>query len=168
MGYERIYVRKIRLTQDKQALVDDEDYERVNQYKWHYTNRGYAMNRGRRVNGKQTNSIYMHRLIMNPPNTLYVDHKNGDKLDNRKKNLRICTASQNQANRVLGKNSTNGYKGVYKVNRDTNIIHPWRAAIKQNNRWIWLGNYSTVKQAALAYNKAAKKYKGSFALLNDI
>lgn len=154
------------------TLVDDEDYEYLNQWKWgidkrKYTN--YAVRKGK--------SIQMHQVIMNTKKGEFVDHKNGFGLDNRKINLRKATRSQNQMNkrsfgtsRYLGVNlhKTKHFskrKGHYIID---NTSKPWRAAIKTNTKLIYLGIFKTEEEAALAYNEAAKKYHGEFARLNDI
>ena len=89
---------------------------------------------------------------------------NGNGLDNRKANLRICSNSQNQANRGVGKNNTSGFKGVWFDNR----VLRWRAAIQVLKKRIQLGKFDLKEDAARAYNKAATKYFGEFALLNRI
>jgi len=95
-------------------MVDDEDYEYINRWKWYIfkgTNTFYATRTLPRVNGKHLN-INMHRVILQTPDGMYVDHINGNGLDNRGVNLRNCTRSQNQHNRGKSRNNTSGYKGV--------------------------------------------------------
>ena len=86
-------MRRIELTQNKFALVDNEDYERLNGIKWYYSN-GYAVH-SLYKNGKFSGRLWMHRLIMNTPTGMEVDHKNGNGIDNRKSNLRNCNHFQN-------------------------------------------------------------------------
>lgn len=88
---------KIPLTKGAFALVDEEDFELVSQYKWHLNDMGYAVWRGI-IDGKKK-TIRMHRLIKNTPDELVTDHINHDRLDNRKSNLRICTQKENAKNR---------------------------------------------------------------------
>lgn len=88
-------MREIKLTQGKFALVDDEDYEKVNRHKWYYHKEGYARRNSSRHDGKQK-VLFMHNLIIDVPEGLYPDHRNGNGLDNRKENLRISTNAQNQ------------------------------------------------------------------------
>ncbi len=152
-------MKKILLPQGKYAIVDDEDFERVNQFKWHLAVKStYAATWIKRK------KILLHIFIMNPPIGMEVDHKNGDTLDNRKKNLRICTKKQNVTNQDIHKNNTSGYKGVslYK------LTNKWRAYICPNGKFISLGHFEDKRSAAKAYNKAAIKYFGEYAFLNQI
>ena len=161
-------MREIPLSQGKFAKVDDDDFQRISKYKWSYIN-GYAKRAQYREDGERR--LYgLHRFIMglSMESDLMVDHINGDKLDNRKENLRICTKGQNNNNHGpknrLGK-STSKYKGVsYK--KDT--VKKWRARIAVEGREINLGRFSSEIEAARAYNDAAIKYFGEYAWLNDI
>ena len=157
-------MKDIELTQGKVALVDDEDYEYLKQSKWYAHNQRdgecYAMG-GR---GK----IYMHRLIMGTPKGMYTDHINGNGLDNRKENLRVCTNAQNLMNRPKSKINTTGYKGVT-ISKYRDRINTYiRAQININGKNKFLGFHKTPELAAKAYNKAAIKYHGEFAQLNEI
>jgi hypothetical protein len=95
---------------------------------------------------------------------MQVDHINGNTLDNRKENLRICTQNQNGKNRLLNKNNVSGYKGV--TYKKANKL--WCAQIVVNYHKMYLGLFTTAEAAALAYNEAAKKYHGEFAKLNEV
>lgn len=89
-------MKKIKLTQGKYALVDDDDFEELNKYKWCYIGCGYAVRSvGKRLHQK---TVYMHRVIMNTPKGYETDHINHDRLDNRKCNLKVCTPCENQRN----------------------------------------------------------------------
>lgn len=150
--------KEIPLTQGKVALVDDEDYARVNSYKWHtqlYRGGCYAV---RQIKTAPVQQIYMHRFIMDAPNGLEIDHKNGNGLDNRRSNLRICTESDNRKNRKLNYNNVSGYKGVYWDKK----MRKWRAKIKVNRRTIHLGSFTTPESASLAYSHAANALFGKF------
>lgn len=154
--------RKIKLTQGKYTIVDADDYEWLSQYKWcaHKKGRGYFY--AERRNKHKTDSI--HRLVINVPKNMQVDHINGDTLDNRKENLRICSRWQNSRNRKKQKKpSSSKYKGVIWDGESR-----WRAKIVVNKRKINLGGYLTEEEAAIAYNVAAKKYHKKFAKLNEI
>lgn len=146
------------------ALVDDEDFERVSQFHWHEDDAGYA-----RTNvwkdGRKDSAPRMHRLVLGGVDTrLHVDHKNGNRLDNRKNNLRISTCSQNLMNRGPQANNSSGYKGViYDKTRDK-----WRAEICVEKKRKYLGRFSTPEEAALAYNAAAKELHGEYAFINQV
>lgn len=149
--------KEIKLTNGMVAIVDDEFYEKLSRYNWYYDGK-YARCI---IDGKNT---AMHHLVLKPPPGLQTDHINGNKLDNRKENLRNSTQSQNMANRRVFRNNTTGYKGVYREN----CTGKWRAIINKDGVSYSLGLFQNKHAAALAYNKAALKYFGEFALLNDI
>jgi HNH endonuclease len=144
------------------ALVDDEDYEFLKKFTWHarYCKRRnvYYASRAARV-GENGSTLSMHRLITLCPPGLVVDHINHNTLDNRKKNLRVCTHHQNTMNRKKGMKNTTGHTGVYK--RKERL--PWYATIGFNGKDIWLGSFATKKQAIEAARKARKEYFGEYA-----
>lgn len=154
--------QKIYLTKGKVALVDDGDFEYLNQWRWSFAG-GTAGNYARRNNhGDGRKTILMHRLIMNAPDGVLVDHRDGNGLNNQKSNLRLCTHAQNMANRLSLTNSTSGYRGVsYHKGRGF-----WVAYISHNNKQIHLGKYATAEEAAHAYDAAAQRLQGEFARLN--
>jgi len=145
-------------------VVDRSDHERLSIYKWWVDDRGgypRRVFRSSRFNGKQV-SIAMHAYILGKKSGLYVDHKNQNVLDNRRSNLRFCTASENTANAWRVKRSKSGYRGVY-------LDHGrYRARISIGNKVMQLGQYETAIEAAKAYNMAALKIRGEFACLNVI
>lgn len=106
----------------------------------------------------------MHRLIMNPSKGMTIDHIDGDGLNNTKSNMRICTQQQNCMNKKMTSRNTTGFKGVYFVK---SCLVYW-AYISISKKRIGLGCYKTAIDAAIAYNKAAIKYYGEFAKLNEI
>ena len=104
--------------------------------------------------------IYMHRVLLGAPAGMLVDHVNGDKLDNRRCNLRLCDGAGNSQNRSVGRNNTTGYKGVaYKDGK-------FDARIGHGKRSTYLGRFETVTDAARAYDTAARRHHGDFAVLN--
>ena len=155
-------MKMIQLTQDKVTIVDDEDYAKFGHLKWHYSH-GRAM---RRDGYKKKTNYWLHREIMGNPDGLVVDHINGNPLDNRKSNLRICTQAMNCKNVSKTKKKTSSvYKGVYYAPRNKN---KWQAYIGSSStgKRINLGSYATEEQAAKAYNDAAISLYGEFAKLN--
>lgn len=238
-----VKMKQIQLTQNKTALIDDEDFELVNEFKWCAVQQGrnfYATRGYWNKQTKKTKQIRMHRLIMDVTDPkIEIDHINGDGLNNQRYNLRICTRSQNQRNKRKQNNTTSKYEGVHwhkqhnkwiakiringqrkhlgcflceidaacyydyyaikyfdefaKLNfpdfdysnfqprkfKDTtsskyrgvswyNITQKWRSCIKVNGKQKSLGYFNNEKEAAKAYNKAAKKYFKEFAKLNEV
>ena len=166
-------MKKIKLTQDQWALVDDEDYEMLTEHKW-YANRDkdkfYVMrNSPTDSNGKQK-TIFMHREITNAPKGKVVDHINGNPLDNRRENLRVCTNQENTMNRRKHRNNKSGYKGVCYMKKKKYMISehskPWLAQIGHNQKNIFLGMYKAKEEAARAYDRKAVELFGEFAVLN--
>ena len=123
-------MKKIYLSgknKDKYAIVDDKDFPILSQWKWYDNNRGYASS-VRQINGK-TKNFLMHHEILKPPSGLLIDHINGNKLDNQRKNLRIADKSMNAINGF--KKSKNIYKGInYQKHRKN-----WRAVITVKNKF---------------------------------
>ena len=151
---------EIALTKGKVALVDEEDFEHLEEFKWYATTKGYAV-RDVHVEGKKV-TIRMHRVVMNSPDSLQVDHINNDKLDNRKSNLRLCNNTQNQANKPPTKQNTSGYRGV----TFHKLTNKWQAQIIFKGKKKSLGLYHNIKKAAAAYDKRAKELFGEFAYQN--
>lgn len=150
-------MKEIQLTQNRIALVSNEDYEYLNQFPWCVAGPGYPQT-------GQLGKKYMHQVIMNPSKGFTVDHIDGNKFNNQRNNLRVCTSFQNSKNHLIHKANTSGYKGVSWMKNKKR----WRAYIKLNYKQIWLGLFDTREEAAKAYNQAALKYFGEFARLNII
>lgn len=140
-------------------LIDDEDYEVVGGMSWYMTDHGYIV--CREMVGRKKHETYLHRLIMNFPDNK-VDHKDGNKLDCRKANLRACTHQQNMFNAKRRKDNTTGYKGVGFLKN----VGKYRARIRFNNKQIHIGHFDCPIKAAKAYDKKAKELHGEFARLN--
>ena len=148
-------MKRIEHTQGKWVTVDDEDYEHLSNFKWHFAPPGYA----RRHNGFGNNCVLMHRDILNLKGNEQCDHINGDGLDNRRKNIRPCRPSENYKNRKVNKNNTSGKKGV----TWHKCANKWQAMIMFNGRQIYLGKFKDLDEAANAYKKAEKLYYKEFA-----
>lgn len=153
------------LTQNQLCEVDEPDLKLLGKYRW-YADKGhntyYAKTNIKQEDGKRKR-LKMHQLLMRTPKGMHTDHINHDGLDNRRENLRVCTASQNQMNSRLRKGSTSKYKGVH-WNKSKKR---WCVRIKLNGKRKHLGYFTTEQEAALAYNKAAKEHFGKYANLND-
>lgn len=147
-------------------LIDDVDLETILMYKWRLFPRKfggfYAQAWTPMVNGKRK-IIRMHNLIMKDK---YIDHINGDGLDNRRCNLRKSTPITNGQNK-RSRGGESIYKGVYR-NKQVKTKITWMACIQVNKKHVHLGSFSSEIEAAIAYNKAAIKYFGEFAKLNVI
>jgi hypothetical protein len=143
------------------AIVDDEDFEYINQFKWHYRN-GYAQSSIKQNDGSYKN-IRMHRLIMNAEKGILVDHHDGNKLNNQKSNLRLCNDNQNQHNRKSNKNSSSIHKGVSKMEDGR-----FRVRINSNGKSYFLGLYEDENIASNTYNHKALELHGEFAKLNEV
>ncbi|NBW20194.1 MAG: hypothetical protein EBR82_70720 [Caulobacteraceae bacterium] len=162
-------MKKIALTQGQFAIVDDEDFEELNQVKWCASRDGntfYALRKGPRNKG-QRKSIKMHRYILGLTDPkIFVDHINGNGLDNRRQNLRLCNNQQNQKNQRNRKNQKNrvDFKGVY-FDED---IQKYSVSITIEAEKINLGFFSNPIEAAKTYNEAALKLFGQYAQLNEL
>lgn len=157
-------MRTIPLTKEKVALVDDADYDWLSQWEWsalqgHKT--CYAVRMSSNGDGKQE-TISMHREILKPPQGFQTDHKDRNGLNNCRSNLRIATRSQNLANRGKRRKTTSKFKGIsWKEGHQK-----WVAQITANGKHIHLGYFDLEESAADAYDAAALKYFGEFALTN--
>lgn len=149
----------IFLSNGEETTISKQDYKIIKDYRWRIEifKSGYRRVIAVKMIKGKNKKFKMHRIILGVTDPrVIIDHINRNPLDNTRGNLRICTASQNMANKVTESNKT-GFKGV-------KII----SIIKVNNKRINLGTFSTIKDAAIAYNNAAIKYFGEFAVLNKI
>lgn len=152
-------VAYVPLTRGLKAIIDAADAEVVGQYNWHsHFKRGqaYAATNGPRGGPKRVH-LSLHRLIIDPPAGVVVDHINGDGLDNRRSNLRVATNAENGRNRRISVANKSGFKGV-DFNRGR-----WRATIRDGSRPVFLGRFKTPEEAHDAYCKAAVKLHGDFS-----
>ena len=158
-------MKKISLPKNKFALVDDEDYSFLMQWRWFYHPSGSVMRlKVIQSNPRKRKIFRMHREILNPPKNRSVDHIDGNSLNNQKYNLRVCKHGENLRNQKKQKNTSSKYKGVCWFKRDSK----WVSKIKVNQKTINLGRFDADKEieAAKAYDAAALKHFGEFANLN--
>lgn len=139
-------MKAIPLTRGKFALVDDADFEWLTQFKWSYHSEGYAVR-----TWPDNKAVLMHREILETPSGMDTDHKDRNRLNNQRNNLRIASRSQNLSNRVSA--------GIGWAKREQR----WRARIKVNKKEIHLGYFQDKSLAKEAYEKAKVKYFGEFS-----
>lgn len=156
-------MKEIALTKGKVAIVDDDDFESLSRHRWHYSN-GYA---GRNtVTARGWRIQKMHRVILPVSDGMKVDHINGNKLDNRRSNLRVCTPGQNRANTGAMAKSKQKYKGV---TFDKKFKKKYGARIVHEGKIHLLGRYDTPEDAARAYNAArVNAWRKGYAVLCDV
>lgn len=143
------------------VYVDDEDYPILSRYAWHIDAKGYV------VTSFANTTVRLHRMILNPHKKVQIDHKDNNKRNNQKFNLRPCDNSLNQMNtfkRVYATPTSSNYKGVHWKNSEGK----WQARIGHNNKRYHLGYHECEHEAAKAYNKRAIELFGEFAKLNII
>lgn len=156
-------MKKIQLTKGQEAIIDDDDFERVSRHKWfaklEYGKYWYASTK---LNGSH---VRMHRFILDClESKKVVDHINSNGLDNRKSNLRLCTTEQNSANRRKLAKAASKFKGIHWDKRRKK----WLAEIRPRGTRVHIGYFSDEIEAATAYNIAAIEHFGEFARLNEI
>ena len=158
-------MKEISVGKGMVALVDDEDFERINNHKWHAQrdrNTYYAV-RVIRINGRRR-PIKMHKEVLGIAlgSGPKVDHRNRNGLDNQKANLRAATSSENGSNSKRSLRNTSGFRGVCWNKRSKK----WQAAIRVNKSDIYIGVFSRKEAAAKAYDEFARRYHGEFATTN--
>ena len=150
-------------------LYDDGDADKIEPYSWSimkgHGNYYYAKrNLPRRADGSRPTPLLLHRELTECPDDLVVDHANGNGLDNRQENLRICTRSQNMMSRGKTSQNSTGFKGVYKTGDSK--LNPYSAKIQKDKKVYCLGHYKTAEGAARAYDRKAIELFGEYAVLN--
>jgi hypothetical protein len=153
-------MKRIPLTQGYVALISDQDFERVSAHKW----RARVDKKKRTVYAVTGQGLRMHRFIVRATDpTIHVEHKDRDGLNNQRDNLRKCVGGENEANKTKRLGAfTSKFKGVYWDKQ----CSAFRAKIVIRGRKIYCGKFADEVQAALAYDEAARKYFGMFALCN--
>jgi hypothetical protein len=154
-------MKLLPLTNGQFTKVDDDIYEQAKHYTWRVSERGYV-NRNEMKKGRVQKTIYLHKLVCPSPKGMKTDHHNGDKLDNQRSNLRVCTQRQNTQNKSRQSNAQSVYKGIYPHSENGT----WIAQIKVKNKQVYLGSFPDEHTAGLAYDLWAKDLYGEFAKLN--
>jgi len=149
-------VKRIPVTGGFYAYVDAADYDEISRYNWRLVSGGYA---GRYEKGKL---ILMHRQIMQPPEGMVVDHKQGNRMDNTRANLRVCTLAENNRNRGKHKGTSSRFLGVYYSKQRGK----WQALIRIDGKYKHIGYFDDELEAARAYDARAVEQYGEFARLN--
>jgi hypothetical protein len=152
-------MKEIKLSQGEVALVNDEDYIFLNQWKWYADRHSNTFYAATKINSKK---CYMHRIILNATKNV-IDHRDGNGLNNQRNNIRSCSQSENLRNQKKVKGISK-YKGVF-FSRASN---KWTSQIKIDDKKIHLGLFGSEIDAAFAYNQAAKKHFGEFANINIV
>lgn len=144
---KKIYLRGKH--KDLFALVDDADFDWLDSFKWYLHEKGYAIN---------TKRVRMHRLVNGTLKGLQTDHINGNKLDNRRSNLRSCNNSENHYNIKLMSNNTSGHKGI----SWSKAAKKWHAYINKDSKRTYLGIFDNLADAIQVYEEAAAELHGEF------
>lgn len=152
----------IPLTRGKSVIVDVEDYHYLNQWKWQCTKHGYA---ARSISFQKpdkswsSKTVFMHRVIMQTPEGLFTDHADENKLNNRKVNLRICTRSENQYNKLLRADNKSGRKGINWIKKTS----MWVVRVQADKKRQIFGYFKDLEEAKIAHSKAVRLLHGEFA-----
>lgn len=158
--------KTIQLTQGFETIVDDADYEYLSQWKWFYGADRYAVREqhlGMQDGKKLRKTILMHRLLLNAPQHLQVDHANRNRLDNRRSNLRLATRSQNRANINPVKRKQEELPMGVTYNPSICSKQPYMARICKQGKSHFLGNFYSIDEAENAYRQKKRQLFGEFA-----
>ena len=151
---------RFRLPTGHLVLVDRDDLEMLSHWAWSLDGRGYVQ--ASITAGSRKTTVRLHRLLVLPDPNVEVDHINGDRLDNRRSNLRPCSHAGNQRNRTRQSNNRSGYKGVCWHGQH----RKWHAQLNYHGRTLHLGYFDRPSEAAHAYDQRARELHGDFARLN--
>lgn len=151
-NYAEMYIYNVDSEIIAVVKIDIDDIEKIKKYKWCLSSYGYPISC---INGR---NISLHRFLLNPNDDRVVDHINGDTLDNRRSNLRICTQQENSMNKKMNSNNTSGVKGVYWCKN----ANKWRAKIQVDGKEKHLGLFSNLEDAKKARELAEEKYYGEY------
>lgn len=159
-----IYTQKYKAP----VMVDDEDYEYLNQFNWFTGKNGYIVRNYKKPDGRWSR-MAMHREVLKVDKGMDTEHKDRNRSNNQKSNLRPGTRSENMANvnRKRKPGAHSKYKGVSRLKR-ANLKRQWMAYIKVEYKMYYLGYYETETEAGHIYNVAAEQVFGEFACLNDL
>lgn len=157
-------MKAIPLTSGAEAIVDDEDYHYLMQWKWRLS-KGRATRTARDPKTGKRHTVFMHRVVARRkglPSGRMVDHRDRNRLNNKRRNLRAATNTENQCNKGPQSNNTSGFKGVSWHKK----ARKWSAQIRLHGKQKHLGLFELAKDAAQAYDTAARQLHGEFACLN--
>lgn len=145
----------------KYVLIDDDIFSTASKYRWYLSRDGYAVSNS--TNHDVTRkTIWIQTLVLKIKKGMRRDHINGNKLDNRRKNLRYCTPAQNIVNSKIQKSNNSGYKGVCWYKPKNEKIGYWYVQLSLNNKRIYLGRYKNKLEAIKIFRKEAKKHYGEY------
>lgn len=154
-NYAEILLYDTYGTETNRTIIDIEDIDNIIKYKWHCRNNGYC--------GANSN-ILLHRIVMNAKKGEYIDHINGNRLDNRKQNLRKCTNQENNFNKGLYSHNTSGVTGVSWDKRR----NKWEVSIKINQKKMYLGRFDNFNDAVNKRKETEMIYFGEFAYKENV
>lgn len=153
------------------VYYDDNDHEIISEKTWSLWKSGgktpkfYAITTNSTKTGEKQRILYMHRILMNPPQGIQIDHRDGDGLNNQRANIRLATHSQNHMNKRSWRAPKSGYRGVF---LQVQTKSKYTAQICVNGKTIMVCGFNSPKDAAKEYNNLAIKHHGEFAVLNQL